>query len=749
MSAEIHTLNASSRSADSQYQALIGNIKNCLNERLSDFLEHMFNSADDVLFQLAQNAESNEDQARYFDTMRLLRLERESINRQFAEALRGYLRPKAEDPVEDPADDELSLVAQDEMEELVAISTMHSKAMNAFGDSINHLEARLEMLATKYPDSIDKRALIPKNFCEAFRQALANIELSNENRLVVYKLFDQEVCSRLGDLYQTLNKLLIDENILPQIKLDKPTNRHSTTTIVLNEPGRDTDDHRSVSSDTRGTGISGQSDANQSHAHPQAEISRIVSQFISGEAIAKGPGIPESFSIGPNQPTSKNNHCYDRRDILRALSNLQANFIQHDEVTEFVDAETFKRALMIDMGSRQGVTLTRKVNQVDEKTIDFIEMLFEVIVKDSSISELVTNLLLRLQIPVIKIAMLDQQLFASSDHPARRVLNLIGQAGRSISDKNDESYVQLEDIIDQLLEEFDVDVVAFQTAVDRLNELIQHDYKITEENEQHTQKQILHEHARQIVLAELQDIVYSNILPKPIYPLVLKYWSTLMFRRYIHYGKQSHEWKQAVSLLKQLLNSLQPITTRVRWLQLDQSRFSLITRIKEVLYESHQDKVKINDAIETLSGIYQQLLDDSPYRMQLSEDAEQISLLDDTGAFDAMPDLASEVIEPSPREQQREQALDKIARLPSEVRPGAWFVIFDGPDQPKRRLKLSVILMDQARLVFVDRLGIKVLEKDADSFAEELRMGHSSTIANHSLFEHALSQVINSLEAAG
>jgi hypothetical protein len=477
----------------------------------------------------------------------------------------------------------------------------------------------------------------------------------------------------------------------------------------------------------------------------------VVSQFINGETIARGPGIPASFSNGPPETVSNNSRYYDRRDVLRALSSLQVNFIQHDEVTEFVDAETFKRALMIDMGCRHGGTLTRQVNQVDEKTIDFIEMLFEVVVEDNSVSELITNLLLRLQIPVIKVAMLDPQLFASSDHPARRVLNLIGQVGRGISDRSDESYIQLENIIDQLLEEFDVDIIAFQTAANQLNELIEHEQKITEENEQLTQKQVLQEHARQVVLAELQHIVSSKILPKPIYPLVLKHWSTLMFRCYIRYGKTGNEWSRVVSLLKQLLNSLQPIADHSGWRQLDQSRFSFISRIKETLYDSHQDKVKINEALDALSSTYQQLLDDSPYRSHVGPDAGTASLLDDTGAFDAMPDIAADTSQSSTPEQrqQQEQARNKISLLPSDVRPGVWFIIYDGPDRPKRRLKLSVILMEEARLVFVDRMGIKVLEKDAALFAEDLSEGRSSTIADHSLFDHALSRVINCLEAAG
>ena len=595
--------------------------------------------------------------------------------------------------------------------------------MHSFGDSINDLQARLEALSMKIADAPDRQALIPRHICEAFQQALSHVELSNRNKLMVYKLFDQQVCSQLDDLYQTLNKLLIDENILPQIKLEKPA-------VCQSDSG--SPEQSQAPADDLPAATGGVNGQNFTHR----EISRVACQFINGEAIAQGPGIPASFSASAMETAGNNNHYYDRRDVLRALSNLQANFIQHNEVTEFVDAETFKRALMIDMGSRHGGTLTRRVNQIDEKTIDFIEMLFEVILEDSSISEPVTNLLLRLQIPVIKIAMLDQQLFSSSEHPARQVLNLIARVGRGIDERSDEIYGRLEHIIDHLLEEFDVDIISFQLAVDQLNELIRGEQRITEENEKHTRKQVLQQHARQTVLNELQHLMASRTLPKAVYPLVLKHWSTLMFHRYIRHGKASEEWNQAVSLLKQLLNSLQVIGGKSQWSQLSASRFTLITNIKEALYDTHQDKVKIDQALDALANTYENMLEHSAYGP------------DDSDTFDALPEVEAEPMTASPLEQQQKQAREKIARLPGEVRPGTWFLVFDGPERPRRHLKLSVILMAEAKLIFVDRLGIKVLEKDAATFAEDLQSGRSTAITEHPLFDHALGQVIGSLSAA-
>ena len=92
-------------------------------------------------------------------------------------------------------------------------------------------------------------------------------------------------------------------------------------------------------------------------------------------------------------------------------------------------------------------------------------------------------------------------------------------------------------------------------------------------------------------------------------------------------------------------------------------------------------------------------------------------------------------------------ALDKIKQLPSDVKPGVWYEIFNGEDHAVRRLKMSVILTEAAKVIFVDRKGVKVIEKDAAEFAEELKNNKSRMIADHSTFNHALGKVIGAMAA--
>jgi len=777
MSAIIHQFNntaqTSGHSSSDNLKPLISQITNCLNEELSVLIGHMFDGADDMLFQLAENADSNEDQNQYFETMRMLRIERKQIGQNFASNLKTFIQPVKKESAKNTeiTEDELSLVDQDEMEEMVAVSAMHSKAMSLYGEAVNHLEARIEFLSLKSSAIFSKDALAPKNICESFKDALVDIELSTNNKLVLYKLFDQEVILHLENLYKKLNQLFIEQGILPQIKLGDtsekkqpqrnsitPPPEQETDAVYIENPTFNTGQASTFNNSTQAvtgngntsphTGVSGGGGKGMSM---HSEAHQVISQFISGERTATGPGIPTSFTTANNAPSSSGMQYYDRRDVMSALSNLQHNVAQANSSVEQIDAADFKRALLADMGSRTGGAITKQVNQVDEKTIDFIEMLFDAIIEDISISEPVTNLLLRLQIPVIKVSMLDQNFFADGEHPCRTTLNLIAHLGRGLSSREDSLFTELNNVVEALLNDFDIDINSFENAEDRLKTIELNELQKTSEKEKATQKAVLQAHAREVVLAELQYHTTNRVLPKIAQKLILKFWSTLMFHRYIKFGKNSDDWRESVNIANKLIKFLQPIESTQAHSKLDTEKDELLDSIHSSLLNTKQNPVEIETEINNVFLNFENMLKNSAFNPSntSNNDTYFVSIEDDMNdpQLDSMSDPALDFDPPivDPLLEQANKSREKIAQLPIEVRPGVWFKVYNGNNSAARRAKLSVIIMEEAKLVFVDRVGVKVIEKDAETFTNELATDSSIIIADHSAFDHALGMVINSL----
>lgn len=465
-------------------------------------------------------------------------------------------------------------------------------------------------------------------------------------------------------------------------------------------------------------------------------LSRVISDYLNND-----DSNSEQARSAAAAASRKN--CFNRAEVIEALSKLQpsyrAEYIPGRKTN--INTDDFKKALLNTMAKQKTGILTKSMNQIDGRTVDFVEMIFGAFLRDHNISDAIKSLLLTLQIPVIKIALLDHKFFYNNKHSARHTLDTIAHIGIGIEDKENTVYKTMQLIVEQLLNTFDKNIISFKTALASLNRLENIEKEKLEQTEKQTQKQIFLEHARHVVLTELQKQVGKNELPKAVHPLVLKFWSTLMLHRYVRYGKESKHWNESVDTLRKLVASLRPLRNKADWQYLQDNHMHLVETVSKTLEETKQSKEHVFSAIESLKRTYQKTLDEAKFDNAQSHDEKTSNFMEET----QHPDVDKTQ---SNKDQALAQAIQKVNRLPQEVRPGVWFEIFGGTDKPVRRLKLSVIIMEEARLVFIDRLGVKVIEKDAATFTDELASGLSKVIADHSVFDHALGQVINSISAS-
>lgn len=168
---------------------------------------------------------------------------------------------------------------------------------------------------------------------------------------------------------------------------------------------------------------------------------------------------------------------------------------------------------------------------------------------------------------------------------------------------------------------------------------------------------------------------------------------------------------------------------------------ALIEAVNDELYETQQDKDSISVQIATLKAHFLQMIQQHDLKLVDENDEEiteeSINSEDNEDTEEELQQIKDQI----------QSAKEKIALLSSSTRPGVWYEIYNGEDRAVRRLKLSVILTDAAQLIFVDRKGMKVLEKDAAVFAKELEEDRSRILADHSTFDHALGQVMNAMAA--
>ncbi|HHJ36584.1 MAG TPA: DUF1631 family protein, partial [Gammaproteobacteria bacterium] len=347
-----------------------------------------------------------------------------------------------------------------------------------------------------------------------------------------------------------------------------------------------------------------------------------------------------------------------------------------------------------------------------------------------------------LHVPVIKVALDDEKLFQDQAHPTRKVLNLIPRAGQGVTDTEDKLYGKIEHVVKDILAEHDVDVDSFYKAVNALHKIIHVEEQASVNNESEEKRSVIKAHARVVVVAELRKYSVGRRIPKGVKPLILKLWPTLMINRYVKYGNESELWMQSSSLCKLIFELLQPIRHKFQLEQLSNQYQALIEVVGDELYETKQDKTGIDVQLVILKNTFEKMIDEHAHLLidekDLSSEEIDYVVQKEMAKYDA---AIAQIRE------QEESVVDKVARLPTYVKSGTWFEIYNGEGHPVRRLKMSVILIETGNIIFVDRKGIKGIEKDAGEFAEELKNNKSRVLADHSTFDHALGKVLSIMAA--
>lgn len=436
------------------------------------------------------------------------------------------------------------------------------------------------------------------------------------------------------------------------------------------------------------------------------------------------PVIPTAQSNRPNPPVE--NQYFSRNDVLKGLSLLQAT----NSPTSVYTASQLKTELEKKIDKPNTETATWEISPPDGKTIDLIVLLFDTIVGYCDESGPVKSLLMRLQIPVLKCAMLDADFFTDPHHPSRNLLNSLS-GNKLLADSRDDRLVaRLESIVDKLIDNFDLDIADFQTALDDLNKLIyEHDVKAVAAKpraaEQDAKKQ-----ARAHVLQELQKQLRGNSFPKGAHKLVFNHWPAVMRKVYIKYGVDSEQWSASVDTLKEVVACLQFNITDKPSINLT----ALTEKIKTNLLFYKLNRDELNASLDGFKSAHDSIQrDNRPIEQAITGSVLPTAELDEVMS-DTQGDDGTEAPEFSQN--------SLLQKLPENLLPGTWVDLYTGYREPKIRAKLSVVIPQTGTLVFVDSAGFKSAEKEIDGFLIELEEELSTIIVDDSVFDKALSSVI-------
>lgn len=714
-------------------------------QKLQGMLRGLFDKADDALFELADQATNNHDQNLYFDSMRQVRLRRRETEEGFFRCLdMGFARlldtAAAQQPAPvEPEMDSLSLVGNDELEELVASETMINRANEQFAERLQHLTLRMDQLVPVkvYPKN---NPLGCDSICQAFVDMAGRIDIDVRARLVLYKLFDKFVMTHLGELYDSLNQQLIEAKILPSLA-GAQTRRPRPSPAA----GRQ---HRDSAHD---------GDVGGGAAEGGAEQLLGTLRQLLGRATG-GTEAPAGEVAGGGETAG----AMSSQELMSLLTQAQhqAPASAADSTASVQDV----RALVTQLLSRSGGK--SELNQVDEDVINLVSMMFEFILEDRSLAAPMKAQLARLQIPMIKVAIADKSFFGKGGHPARRLLNEMATAALGWQDsggkarEKDALYQKIDHTVERILNEFTHDITVFETLLLEFRAFQEKEKRRARILEQRTidaeDGKAKSERARAEVSAALAEVTRDVSVPPAADKLLSEAWANVLFITCLKQGVDSDDWQQQLATAEDLVWSVSVEMSAENRQKLLKMVPSLLSRLRKGLEEIAFNPYEMGQMFKALEQLHIDIL-----RGKVKPEATPAPAAEAPKPVPAPPpEPAAEAVPATPVAAEAAEAEaveeDRVSRreldeqhlaLVDNLTQGSWFEMAPASGE-RYRCRLAAIIRATGKYIFVNRGGMKVAEESRESLALAIRNGRLRILDDGMLFDRALESVISSLKAS-
>lgn len=726
-----------------------------LHQELFKLLSQFFNQADDLLFEQANNSGSNLEQSSYFESMRTLRLERGNIVQQLLLVVREQFKSLSSlSAVKTPDSsiyeqelflDDVSLMNDDALEEEVAINAMVSRCLESQRTDLEHLKYRFCQLLAREPKNLELSvlALHPEAISKKFLQQLTAFSLTIKTKLILLKSFERAVILHYPALCQAVNQRLAQQGVLPDLSQQ------------LRRQQREIRQQSRQASDA------------------QARVSQEAAP-VSGGASASGIEKFLNSVDFSNLDAGDDNSVLDTDMgdlILPELDVPSLNKLLSGIQSQGPNRESLQGQSLFNY-LQPMITEHGQVSALNQKLINLVNMLFEYIWEDPNLAEPMRSLLSRMQIPLLKVALVDESFFGSGKHPARQLLNEMARAALSWEEpenfkvdlkKHDALYQMLDGIVQRVLSEFDHDVSLFSSLLAQLKEFSrkeQHRAKLLAQRTVDMAKgEAKSEEARQFAHQAIDTLLEHYRCPLSLHDLLHQAWVRCLHLAILKHGHSSPAWKQQLQLAESICHSVQALCQHVGpkkqtdLQRLGQLLAAVRKQLSDVGYDEFQLKPLFNRLAVDCKRIREvELEPESAVQLQsdVPELTEEVTVEPANAETAQRPDV---VVKPNPAplaastvapaNKARKAIAQNFVDQAKGLKQGAWFEFQEG--DVKRRCRLAAVVSGIGRYIFVDRLGKKLLELDVESLAADLERGTLRILDDGMLFDRALESVIGDL----
>ncbi len=679
----------------------------------------------------------------------------------------------------------LSLVEPDDLEQSLAANTIANAIANTCGEELFGLGKRIGVLLNQADLKTEQIPLGPDVIGTALLDALKEQDASVKIKLLLVSRINKHFPAKVRDAYQEINRYLVEHNILPTIRASMARSPSAPTAASLANAAMP---NAVAANPATGAPPGGggtdmfamlqqlmYSRSGAGMAFPgmpgYAQLQPLGGGPDSGQAIDAATGQAIGHAINPAVLQALTQLQHGRLEGL-GMGNLNADLIADGHINVLRELKKSQAAGMM--------------GQMETMTLDIVVLVFDYILGDNRIPDAMKALIGRLQIPVLKVTMLDKSFFSQKAHPARQLLDLMADAALGwdpIEGHDSPLYREIEQIVQRILSQYedglDVFIQALRDFQTYLAEEKQTSDQLTSRSAQFLRNREQFEIARVVAHDTVMACMLDHPMPITIRDFLLSHWEKRLAELHVAKGESSPDWQETVDTVNDLLWSLTPKTDKDERRKLIELLPRLLKRLdsgiqalnleKEVRDTFFSDLVKCH-AVAVKAG-FRGEQDESVAAaltaftaVDVTDIPVQETPIFGTKDFEDIPALTESIIPDAALLQEiasaQEEASDLEEITISGVRGEAWdepqdshfesmvkdlkrgvWIEFKQDDDTVLRAKLAWISPLQGTYLFTNRLGQRAVSINAQGLAAKFRDARAQVINNVSLIDRAVNNV--------
>jgi hypothetical protein len=706
----------------------------------------------DMLMERAGKTSARPEQQSFLDARQLLIGERAALMAEFEKRLRTQVEERASGRADEKADfskvdaTQLALIDLTTVDENVIVGNIVRVVENVCHEELITLNRGIGHLLGKPHLEATANPLGPATIISSFAEALGTLEADNRARFLILKELNQAPLGEIAAIYSDVNRHLANLRIVPPGSVRPAGSR-----------GKAASQHKRAADDKPDVG----------QPSPEMDMMAMFRRMAShGGFPMTGHPPPPSRTLPPLPATASGYvpgtpivATPGMREGLTRLQQGQTNFDVEGMQIAFSGIPEGLHNVLRDL---QESPLGQKANQLEAMTIEMVAMLFDFIFETRDLPDGIKALLARLQIPVLKVAMLDGAFFAKKTHPSRLLVNALAAAGLGWSPamgQDDPLYRTIERIVHRIIDGFGDNLGIFDELRAELESFLASEEQVAEANFAQTAEAINEDDRKDlagvVAKSEIERRVESYPIPHFLADFLRHKWHGTLEGIYLREGEDSDAWSSSVATLEDLVWSVQPKKTPEDRKHLIALLPSLLKRLAAGvpaarwepgeresfmahLVEAHAAAVKPALAsVASPTAFVAEAAKAEAEAAKASGDAEKAARAEALAA--AMAPAA-----PAPLDTGPAVLDDEYLEIAHSMDRGMW-VEFEDEDGQLSFAKLAWISPLRGNYLFTNRQGQRAVSMTADALAGLFRGNRARLVEAEPLIDRAFTSVIGEL----